>query len=173
MKKYFFILLLVLISPLCKAQEFYIDQEQLTWQMVYHRNVSIDDIHKQMAYSGGFQNIVKIDDCIFADIKPVPFKPADYGMKRGSSPTILLNGAIGTIHIRIECKEGRYRVTANNMYITDITSGGFSPMGSVTKLDDLVLADGEPNEYFNTVAPVFQKVINSKVTFVAQEEEEW
>lgn len=46
-------------------------------------------------------------------------------------------------------------------------------MGSVTKLDDLVLADGEPNEYFNTVAPVFQKVINSKVTFVAQEEEEW
>lgn len=166
------ILLLALMPIVASAQGFQIENNTITWQKVYQSNMTIDDIYKTIITSNNFYDVERLDGCIFAKTKPIDYKPEDYGFKWGNSNTLLLNGAVGPVALRIDVKEGRYRVTASDMMVTDITPGGFTPMGSVTRLEDVGLKRGAPNNMMtDQFAPVFSQYIERLVSFTKVEDD--
>lgn len=155
------------------AQNFFLQDGEIKWQKVINEDVDIKDIHKAMVKSYDFVDINLYDDFISAEIKPVTFRSADYGMKWGNTPTILGNGALGPIFIIIEVKEGRYKVTASEIRISSVTQSSNYLNGAFTTLEEMVITDDAFNDSMEkTYAPVFSKFLDCKLNFKL-EEEEW
>ena len=113
-----------------------------------------------------------IGNCIVAKTKPIDYKPESYGFKWGNSCTLLLNGAVGPVSLRIDVKEGRYRVTASDMKVTDITPGGLTPMGETTDIELVSLRRGAPTKLLSEqIAPIFEKYIVRLVSFTKVDDE--
>jgi hypothetical protein len=167
------LILLLAIMPLsAMAQGFQFENNTVTWQKVYDSDMTLSDIYTAMMSSNDFIDIQLLEDRIFASIKPVNYVPEDYGFRYGNSCTLLLNGALGPISIRIDVKEGRYRVTASDFCITDITPGGFTPVGYIDKLDDYAFKKGAPSKLMiDQFAPVFGKFLERKTTFTKVDDE--
>ena len=149
-----------------QAQNFLFENGQIKWQKVYESDMTFAEIHTAVVVSNDYEDIQVLDNCIFATLKPVDYVPEDYGFEYWDSNTLLLNGALGPIAVRIDVKEGRYRVTATNILITDITSGGLLPLGYKSKLEDYALKRGAPNKMMTEqFGPVFEKFLTRKTTF--------
>lgn len=167
------ILLLALMPIVASAQEFNYDNQKITWKKVYQSELTIDDIYKCIITSNNFYDVEQLEGCIVAKTKPIDYKPEDYGFRWGNSNTLLLNGAVGPVALRIEVKEGRYRVIASDMMVTDITPGGMTPMGTKTRLEDVAFRRGVPNSMMtDQFAPVFRKYIERLVSFT-KEDDKW
>ena len=170
--KQIIILLLALISLKASAQGFQIDEGTIKWQKIYESDMTISDIYKYIVVSNDFYDIQLLSDCIVAKSKPVKYVPEEYGFRWGNSSTLLLNGAIGPIFLQIDVKDGRYRVTAKDIGVTDITSGGIVPIGSVTMLEEVALNDGAPNNIMTSqFAPIFDLFLNRLTTFYKVQED--
>ena len=160
------ILLLAIMPTIASAQGFQIEDGQVTWRKIYTADLTISDIHKAMVISDDYYDITVLSDCVVAKTKPVKYVPEDYGFKWGNSHTTLLNGALGPITLRIDVKEGRYRVTAYNMIITDITPTGLLPAGTQTRIENIGLDDDSPNKTMTTqLAPIFDHLLNHLTSF--------
>ena len=160
------ILLLAIMPIAASAQGFQIEDGKIIWQKIYATDMTISDIHKSMVISDAYYDITILSDCIVAKIKPFKYIPEDYGFRWGNSSVLLLNGAIGPILLRIDIKEGRYRVTASNILVTDITPGGLDAMGTTTRLEDVALTDGTPNKFMTSqLAPIFDHFLNLMTAF--------
>lgn len=167
------IILLALMPIMAGAQDFRINDNTITWQKVYQSDLTINDIYKTIIGSNNYYNVERLDDCIIAKSKPIPFRLEDYGMKWSNTCTLLTNGAIGPIVLRIDVKEGRYRVTASDMVVTDITPGGLSPVGETTRIEDVSLRRGEPTKlFYDQIVPVFGKCLERLATFT-KEGDDW
>ena len=166
------ILLLALMPLSAFAQGFQIENNQIKWQKVYDSDMTLTDIYIAMVTSNEYADIQVLDDCIVATIKPVDYVPEDYGFRYGNSNTLLLNGALGPVLLRIDVKEGRYRATATDIRITDVTSGGLTPMGYESILEDYALKRGAPNKMMvEQFSPVFDQFLTRKTTFTKVNDE--
>lgn len=161
------------------AQGFSIDEGKVSWQFVFPAEltegaVTMDDIYKAIIYSDDYRDIVKVsEDILVAELKPVMLNVEDYGFKRMRSPLFLLHYKTGPITIRVETREGRYRVTAANIRLTNRTSN-LVAIGAVEDIEDYVLTDGAPNEFLvDFVAPMLGDYFVSSFLFKPMEEEEW
>lgn len=161
------------------SQGFSIDENKVSWQFVFPAEltegaVTMDDVYKAVIYSDDYRDIVKVsDDILVAELKPVMLNVEDYGFKRMRSPLFLLHYKIGAVTVRIETREGRYRVTATNIRLTNQTSN-FAAIGAVEDIENYVLTDGAPNEQFTEyVAPMLGDYFVRTFLFKPQEEEEW
>ena len=164
--KRFLILLLALLPITAAAQNFHIENGQIKWQKVYDSDMTFAELHTAIVVSNDYEDIQVLDNCIMATLKPVDYIPEDYGFKYGNSNTLLLNGALGPIAVRIDVKEGKYSVSATNILITRITSGGMLPLGYKSKLEDYALKRGAPNKMMTEqFGPVFDKFLTRKTTF--------
>ena len=170
--KRLFILLLALMPIGAFAQGFQIENGQIKWQKVYNTDMTFDDIYTAMITSNDFDEIQALEGCIIAKIKPVDYVPEDYGFRYGNSNTLLLNGALGPVTVRIDVKEGRYRVTATDIIVTRTTSGGMLPRGYQSKLEDYALKRGQPNSQMtDQFAPIFEQFLTRKTTFTKVDDE--
>lgn len=148
------------------AQGFQIEDGEITWRKIYTADMTVSDIHKAMVISDDYYDIVTFHDCIVAKTKPIDYIPEDYGFRWANSHTTLLNGALGPITLRIDVKEGRYRVTAYDMIITDITPTGLLPVGAQTHIEELALDGNSPNKTMTTqLAPIFDHLLNRLTSF--------
>jgi hypothetical protein len=161
------------------AQGFSADEGKLSWQFVFPAEltegaVTMDDIYKAVIYSDDYTNIVKVsEDILVARLNPVLLKVEDYGFRRMQSPLFLLNYMIGPMTVRIETREGRYRVTASNIRVTNVTSN-FGAIGAVEDIENYVLTDGAPNDQLiDYAAPMLGDYFIKTFLFKPQEEEEW
>ena len=160
------ILLLALMPIIASAQGFQIDEGAIKWQKIYESDMTISDIYKCIVVSNDFYDIQLLSDCIVAKSRPVKYVPEEYGFRWGNSNTLLLNGAIGPIFLQIDVKEGRYRVTAKDISVTDVTSGDIVPRGSVIKLEEVALDKGIPNNMMTSqFAPIFDHFLNRLTSF--------
>ena len=166
------ILLLALMPLSALAQGFQIEDNTIKWQKVYNTDMTFDEIYTAIVTSNDFDEIQALDNCIIAKIKPVDYVPEDYGFRYGNSNTLLLNGALGPVTVRIDVKEGRYRVTATDIIVTRTTSGGMLPRGYQSKLEDYALKKGQPNSMMtDQFAPVFEQFLTRKTTFTKVEDD--
>lgn len=166
------ILLLALLPAIASAQGFQIENGQISWQKIYTSDMTLSEIHTAMVVSNDFADIQVLDNRIVAVIKPVDYVPEDYGFQYGNSNTLLLNGALGPINVRIDVKEGRYRVTATDLTVTRITSGGMLPKGYESKLEDYALKRGVPNKMMTEqFAPVFGQFLERTTSFTKVEDD--
>lgn len=167
------ILLLALMPIIASAQGFQIDEGAIKWQKIYESDMTISDIYKCIVVSNDFYDIQILSDCIVAKSRPVKYVPEEYGFRWGNSNTLLLNGAIGPIFLQIDVKEGRYRVTAKDISVTDITSGDIVPKGSVVRLEEVALNNGVPNNMMTSqFAPIFDHFLN-RLTSFNKVEDDW
>lgn len=167
------ILLLALMPFVASAQGFHIDKGAIKWVKIYESDMTISDIYKCIVVSNNFYDIQILSDCIVAKSIPVKYVPEEYGFRWGNSNTLLLNGAIGPIFIQIDVKEGKYRVTAKDICVTDITSGDIIPKGSVTRLEEAALNDGVPNNMMaSQFAPIFDHFLN-RLTAFQKVDDDW
>jgi hypothetical protein len=179
MKRILLIFALLAASLSAMAQGFSADEGKLSWQFVFPAEltegaVTMDDIYKAVIYSDDYRDIVKVsDDILVAELKPVMLNVEDYGFKRMRTPTYLLHYMTGPVTIRVETREGRYRVTATNIRLTNRTSN-FVAIGAVEDIEDYALTDGKPNEQLaEYIAPMLGDYFIKTFLFKPQEEEEW
>lgn len=120
MKKLILFLVLLMTSMLTYAQtyNFHTDGNKVYWQKVFESNT---DIVALLTNSGKFDDIKEIDGVISCRL--IPQQVELHGRSRGSMPGYLTMCTI-TAFARIQQKEGRYRVTVNEIiFITNTTSG--------------------------------------------------
>ena len=166
------ILLLALMPMSAFAQGFQIEDNTIKWQKVYNTDMTFTELYTAVVATNDFYEIQALDNCIIAKIKPVDYVPEDYGFRYGNSNTLLLNGALGPVTVRIDVKEGRYRVTATDIIVTRTTSGGMLQRGYQSKLEDYALKRGQPNNMMaEQFGPVFEKFIIRKTTFIKVEDD--
>ena len=166
------ILLLALMPLSALAQGYKFENNTITYQYIQDTDMSFSELHTAVVASNDFTDIQVLDNRIVAKIKPENYVPEEYGFKWGNSNTLLLNGALGPIAVRIDYKEGRYRITATDIKVTDITPGGVTPKGYQSKLEDYALKKGQPNNMMvEQFGPVFEKFIIRKTTFIKVEDD--
>ena len=166
------ILLLALMPLSALAQGYKFENNTITYQYIQDTDMSFSELHTAIVASNDFTDIQVLDNRIVAKIKPENYVPEDYGFRYGNSNTLLLNGALGPVTVRIDVKEGRYRVTATDIIVTRTTSGGMLQRGYQSKLEDYALKRGQPNNMMaEQFGPVFEKFIIRKTTFIKVEDD--
>lgn len=174
MKKIAMLAVLLAFSFVAKAQNFYIENDELVWQMVYNEDTPINDIYKKMIISCDFASVEKIDsNTFFGVMRPFDFDYKKHGYARMQTPLYFLNYDIGPAYVIVECKEKRYRVTVQGICLTNVSSN-FSPRGTKEAIEDYALTDGEPNQQLSShIGPVLDKIFQEMFWYPLTEEEEW
>lgn len=175
MKRISFLLGLFIIPMISFAQGFSISENRLSWQFVYtEQTVTIDDIFLDMLYSNDYDNINIINDNILlAELKPQKLDVEDYGFKRMTTPLYLQHYMVGPVMVRVETKENRYRVTAMNIRLTNVTSN-FAHVGAIEEIEVYIFTNEGISPQLNKyIAPMLGDYFLNSFLFKKQEEEEW
>ena len=174
MKRYFLILALALIGMSAYANGFSIEKNELRWQLVYPFATPLNDIYRLMLFSNDYRNIQRIDDhTIIAEMKPVKLNVEDYGFKRMKVPLYLVHYKFFPCTIIIETKENRYRATALNIRLTNVSSQ-FAATGAIEEIENYIFTEGNLNDHLSQyIAPMLGKYLFEALKFEPIEEEEW
>lgn len=171
MKKFFLISLLFMASMIASAQSnnFYSNGDKIYWQMVYEEDT---DIIALLANSGRFEQISEVDGVVYAHM--IPGEVDLKGRRRGTTPMFLLHNM--TFFVKIQQKEGRYRVTCDRfVFIQNITTA-LSEQGETTPLETYALKrDGtfKPGFYTSDAATILDQMLTSLFTEPEEFGDDW
>ena len=161
-------ILFVSIS-ITNAQSFYVENDRLAWSKVYESDMNATDIVKSMLMSGNFRNIQLIDDSfISATLQEINVDYERIGYKRMNLPLYISNNYFGPANIIVQVKEGRYKVTVNNMILTEHYGTSLGGILDAVAIDDY----GFSPTFVQYGAPIYNIVISECVTF-DKVDEDW
>jgi hypothetical protein len=106
----------------------------VVWQNVYQTQLDSAAVVDGMIASGHFDNIILTKDGFTCRIIPHEVDYRGAGMKRGLTSMYLLDGDLECRAV-VQIREGRYRVTVDEMVFTGKISSPLSKPGERTKLE--------------------------------------
>lgn len=171
MKKLVLLLLLLASVSILHAQSYNFNSEdnKAYWQMVYESDV---DIVSLLTNSGKFDQINNVNGTISSRL--VPQQVDLNGRRRGEVPMYLTLSNI-TAFVRIQQKEGRYRVTVDQINFIGNTTAGLSQQGEQTSLETYALKrDGTFKPMFlNSAAPILDEMFTALFSEQNNLDDEW
>ena len=137
MKKIAFFAILLAIPAILLAQDesrFSTDGASVIWQNVYQTQLDSASVVDGLIASGHFDGIILTRDGFTCRIIPHEVDYRGAGMKRGLTSMYLLDGELEGRAV-VQIREGRYRVTVDEMVFTGKISSPLSKPGERTKLE--------------------------------------
>ena len=141
MKRFALFAILLAFSATLFAQDgsrFSTDGASVTWQQVFQTPLDSAGVAGGLIASGHFDNVVVTKDGFTCRIVP---HMADYmgaGVKRGLVSMYLVSADMEGRAV-VQIREGRYRVTVDEIVFTTNISGGIFTPGTRTKLETYAL----------------------------------
>ena len=137
MKRLTIFAILVIHAAAMSAQtyNFFAEDHKIYWQKIYETDMDID-ICSLLINTGKFENIRDVDGVISA--KMLPCEVELNGRSRGMVPMYLLSSNL-TSFIRIQKKEGRYRVTVDHFVFIRNVDTSLGSVGETTSLETYAL----------------------------------
>ena len=180
MKKIALFAILLASSAILLAQNdsrFSTDGASVKWQNVYQTQLDSAGVVDGLLASGKFDGFVQTKDGFTCRILQHEVNWRGMGIKRGTLPMYMLGGELDA-HATVQIREGRYRVTVDEIVFTDTVSGGLFVPGKRTRFEDYVLTrKGEFRDNFwrPGAAPVLDFDLFSLFEIKEQEaqEEDW
>lgn len=140
-------LLLAQMALHAQTNNFFVENGKIYWQRVYEQDA---DIEAMLTNSGKFIDINTSNNIISATLKPgkVDIK----GRSAMSIPIYIRDGHV-TGFVRIQQKEGKYRVTVDQIIFIDMVDSPLGQQGEETALEVYaVKKDGSIRPYFLSTA---------------------
>ena len=137
MKKIALFAILLAIPAILLAQDesrFSTDGASVMWQNVYQTQLDSAAVVDGLIASGHFDGIILTRDGFTCRIIPHEVDYRGAGMKRGLTSMYLLDGELEGRAV-VQIREGRYRVTVDEMVFTGKISSPLSKPGERTKLE--------------------------------------
>lgn len=151
------LLLTFCFAMTAQTHNFYSESYSIYWQKVYEADA---DIISLLTSSGKFDNINEADGIVSTRL--IPRKIDLNGRQPGSVPMYLSLSNM-TAFVRIQQKEGRYRVTVDQIVFISNTTTGLSQQGEQTTLETYALKrDGSIKPmFFNSAAAILDEMLTS------------
>ena len=168
MKRIVILLASILASAtMMQAQNFNAEDGKIYWQKVYEKDI---DIVSSLTNAGIFTDIISTNGVVSARMKQTAI---DLNGRSTMSVPILIRDGNMTCFVRIQSKEGRYRVTAeqfkiHNKYEENNQAGTELEFWYIKK-QDLSL---KPT-FRNTAAPILDNMLSKIFTFKDKLDNEW
>lgn len=136
MKSKILAILIFLLPTVIFAQNNFIivDSSKVVWQKVFDTELSFDDIHSNIINNGIFSDVVVQDGLITFRVIRGKISVEDMGYIRGSVPIYVVSKDF-TSFVTVQVKEGRYRVTAENIILTQRFATSLSEEGETSTLE--------------------------------------
>lgn len=155
MKKILFVMVLLFaqVAMFAQTNNFYVENGKIYWQRVYEQDV---DIEAMLINSGKFIDISTANNIISATLKPG--KVDTKGRSVMDTPIYIRDGHV-TGFVRIQQKEGKYRVTVDQIIFIDMVDSPLGQQGEETALEVYaVKRDGSIRPYFlNTASSIINE----------------
>ena len=125
MKRLIPIAILLFVVALSFAQEkneynFFTQEGDVVWQKVFQTDLDAKAVFTAIKTSGNITDITETESVLVGNLVERKAEYASLGYSRGSVP-IFVNDLLGGF-VKIEMRDGRYRVTVNKMYRIDDNS---------------------------------------------------
>lgn len=148
--------MLISLASFAQTNNFYVENGKLYWQRVYEQNI---DIESMLTNSGKFIDINFANGVISATLKPGKVDVKGRGPM--DIPIYIRDGHV-TGFVRIQQKEGRYRVTIDQIVFIDMVDSPLGKQGEETSLETYAIKkDGSLRPYFLNTASA---IINDSFT---------
>ena len=122
MKSLLFAGCMTILAFFVSSNNFKVENNNIVWQKVFRHDVSINDIHETLMLKGDVKKLKVADGILFFELtfdnKQDLYR---HGYRRGSYPSYL--GLGGEYSGFVQVKDGRYRVTVNNVRFIDDING--------------------------------------------------
>lgn len=161
MKRLLIIILLLAKCIAASAQtNFKVSDNSLVWQKVYNSELSAEGIMNALYNSGAVADIGLADGVITCQIPATPIDFEGAGFSRGAIPMYIpLNdlAAFATIQI----KDGRYRVTVDNLYLISNMDTALGRAGEKTSLSFYGVKNGQPSrQLYKYIDPIIGRQLD-------------
>ena len=147
---------------------------KLIWQKVYDTEASYDEIYNLIVNNGSFSDILDNDGVITCSVKQTPVDFKSMGYSRGSV-AIYVSTYDFTGFATIQVKDGRYRVTVENIVMICNTDG-LSKVGEESTLETWAVRGGKLTGAFSkTPSDIYNRFLTDKFTMKAKSylDNEW
>lgn len=124
------------------------DQRLLVWQKVFESDVNPDQLFGQLLSTGFFKDVNKTDSTFFGLFQGIEPDYKGYGSSEMSTPIYIARSFING-GVRIEIKDGRYRVTLQNLTLEQKYSDGLSKQGEKSKIEGFALSNDKIKSGFS------------------------
>ena len=144
MRKIALFAILLAFSAISWAQNesrFSTDGSSVVWQNVYQTQLDSAGVVDGLLASGHFDGVILSKDGFTCRVVPHEVDYRGAGMKRGLTSMYLLGGELEARAV-VQIREGRYRVTVDEMVFTTTLETPLSKRGERTKLELYVLTGG-------------------------------
>lgn len=146
MKRSILLAAMTLLTFIAGAQtDFKVTDNGLVWQKVYQSDLSSEDIMNKLYNSGSVSDIGSAEGIITCRIPLTPIDFEGAGFSRGSIPMYLILNDM-TAFATIQIKDGRYRVTVENMYLVSNMATALGAAGERTNLAFFAIKRGQPSK---------------------------
>ena len=117
------------------------------WQKVYDTSLDHDGLFDVIVNNGQFVDVVDGDVITFRVVRAkLDFKK--YGFTRGNIP-LYAAGSDVSCFVTIQIKDGRYRVTADNIVLVENTTGGLMEEGTENPIETWAVKNGAITNAFS------------------------
>jgi hypothetical protein len=160
MKNLIYILLFIPFLSFAQKDNFIAKNNKVSWQKIYETNYSPEQILAKLKTVSYFYDISNNDNTITLKFKDLKVKYRDMGYSPGNMSMYIGNGVfIGGV--TIDLKEGKYRVTVNNiMYdFSYLSIATMSDVQTRNNLEEVALKRGS-NEFKNGFLKRDSEVLN-------------
>ena len=170
MKRILSLCLFALFCTLGYAQDpynFSTKDGDVIWQKVYPTTLDTRAVFNAIKTSGNLSDITETDQVLTGNLIERTAEYSSLGYSRGSVP-IFVNHLLGGF-VKVEMREGRYRVTVSKMYRIDDTT----PKRERTDFTFYVKKNGEFRFFPETARIIFDANFNKMFEIMDTEEEDW
>ena len=153
----------LLLSATLNAQvnNFSVSQEgKAYWQKVYDTSLEHNGLFNVIVNNGQFVDVMDGDVITFRVARAkLDFK--SLGFSRGAIP-LYASGSDVSCFVTIQIKDGRYRVTADNIVLTENTTGGLMEEGTENPIETWAVRNGEITKAFSKIpSQLYDKFFSS------------
>lgn len=153
----FIIAAMVCATAYSQTNNFYSDNSKVYWQKIYETDTDVSEL---LINSGRFSDIVEFNGIISARYNPTR---VDLNARGLMEVPIYIRDSEITFFVRIQQKEGRYRVTVDQVVFIQALDTQLSRKGEQTALEVYATKrDGSfKNIFLNTAADILDEMLTS------------
>ncbi|MBR5175411.1 MAG: hypothetical protein IKW89_05720 [Bacteroidales bacterium] len=135
------IALLLSVTAFAQVDNFSVSDGKVYWQRVYPTDLSHEELLDVIVKAGTFMDILDGDVITFRIVRgKIDFK--ELGFSRGSLP-MYVSGNDVSCFVTVQIKDGKYRVTVDNIILTENVTAGVFKEGTENQLETYALKQGE------------------------------
>lgn len=135
------IALLLSVTAFAQVENFSVSDGKVYWQRVYPTDLSHEELLDVIVNAGTFVDIQDGDVITFRVIRGI-IDFNNLGFSRGTIP-MYVSGNDVSCFVTIQIKDGKYRVTVDNIILTENITAGVFKEGTENQLETYAVRQGE------------------------------